>query len=326
MPRALLETRLHRPNFAHIAREFAAARHIADTRVKHRVHRVHERRMVFFAVLHSPIPALAHIRPQHARQQKAGRNRFSFADAAVGIAQSGVNQRLFGAFHDHIQQRINAPRHAQILQLGDGSQRVTGLQQFQHFVKQTALRHVRQQAQRFLQRRNGFRFHRKARSAQFRREAHRPNQTHGVFAVARGGVANHADDALFHVLVTVVVIDHDLGLRVVIHGVDGEIAARGILVLRAPDVIAQHAPAGIDRVRHARERVLAGFFVAADLFGGGVVQISAESRNFNHLMFAPAPVNDMHDTKPPPDDESTAKQVFHLFGRGVGCYVEIFGR
>ena len=67
------------------------------------------------------------------------------------------------------------------------------------------------------------------------------------------------------------VVDHFSRFGVVIHGVDGEVATRGILVLRAPDVVAQNAATGVDGVLHAGEFLLAAALVASHLRGVCVV-------------------------------------------------------
>ena len=90
-------------------------------------------------------PTITHIGPQGAGQQKAGCHRFPLAHTAVGIDQGRVNKDLLGPFDHHVQQRINTPRHAQVPELGNRGQRMAGLQQFEHFVKQAALWHIGQQ-------------------------------------------------------------------------------------------------------------------------------------------------------------------------------------
>jgi hypothetical protein len=52
---------------------------------------------------------------------------------------------MVGTLHHHVQQRVDAARQAQLLELLDRGQRVTGLQQLEHFVEQAALRHFLQQ-------------------------------------------------------------------------------------------------------------------------------------------------------------------------------------
>ena len=115
---------------------------------------------------------------------------------------------------------------------------MTRLQKFEHLVEQTALRDFGQELEHALQRRGCFGFQRKPQVAEFGGKAHGADDAHRVFAVAGGGVANHAQDFFLGVGDPAVVVDHFSGLGVVIHGIDGEVAACGILVLRAPDVVA----------------------------------------------------------------------------------------
>ena len=67
------------------------------------------------------------------------------------------------------------------------------------------------------------------------------------------------------------VVDHFTRFGVVVHRVDGEVAACGVFVLRAPDVVAQNAATGVHGVLHASEFLLAAALVASHLRGVGVV-------------------------------------------------------
>ncbi len=202
---------------------------------------------------------------------------------------------------------------------------MTGLQEFEHLIKHAALRHVGQQFLRLDQRRRSLCFQRKTQGTELGGEAHRADDAHRILAVASRRVPNHADDAVFHILEPIVVVHHDLGLRVVIHRIDREIAAHRILFLRAPHVVAQHPSGGIDCVLHAGQLALAGLLVARHLFGRGVVQVGAKGRNFNHLVFATPSKHDMDDAKTPPNDEGTAKQALDLLRRGIGGDIKILG-
>jgi hypothetical protein len=102
-------------------------------------------------------------------------------------------------------------------------------------------------------------------------------------------------------------------------------ATRRVFFLRAPDVVAQHAAAGVHGVLHARELALAGALVARHLLGRGVVHVGAEGRDLDHLVLAAPAVHHVHDAKAPPDDEGAAKQRLDLLGRGVGGHVEVLG-
>ena len=271
-------------------------------------------------------PAVAGVGPQHAGQQEARRYRFALTHAPVGVFQCSVHKGRRRTLHHHVQQRVNAAGQAQHLELLDGRQRVPGLQQLEHFVKQAALWHIGQQLVGLDQGRGGFGVQLEAQRAQFGRKTNGSDDAHRVFAVTRGGVPNHADLALFHVRHAAVVVDHHLRFGVVIHGVDGEVPPRGVFVLRAPDVIAQDAAGRVDRVFHAGQLGFAGFFVARHRLGRRVVEVSAEGRDLDHLMLAPAPVHHVHDAKTPPDDEGAPEQALDLLRRGVGGHVEVFGR
>ena len=104
------------------------------------------------------------------------------------------------------------------------------------------------------------------------------------------------------------VVDHFSRFRVVVHGVDGEVATRGVFVLRAPDVVTQHAATGVHGVLHAREFLLAAALVAGDLGGIGVIEMCTESGDFNHLVFATTSIDHMDDTEASSNDEGASKR------------------
>ena len=194
---------------------------------------------------------MAHIRPEHARKQKARRHRLAFTNAAVGVLQGQLEERFIGHVHHHVEQRINAGAQAQGFELLNAGQRMAGLQQFEHFVKQARLRHIGQQAAHFAQRCRGFIFKLEPQRIELGGKTHGADDAHRVFAVAQRRVANHADDFFLRVGNAIVVIDNDLGFRVVIHGVDGEVAPCGVFFHRAPDVIAQHPARAVNGMLHA---------------------------------------------------------------------------
>ena len=121
------------------------------------------------------------------------------------------------------------------------------------------------------------------------------------------------------------VVHHDLCLGVVVHGVDGEVAPHRVFFLRAPHIVAQHTACAVHRMLHTCQLALAGFLITRHLLGGGVVQISTKGGDLYHLMLAPAPIHHMHDAKASANDEGSAKQAFHLLGRGVGGHIKVFG-
>ena len=203
---------------------------------------------------------------------------------------------------------------------------MAGLQQFEHFIKQAALWHLCQQGPGLHQRCGGFGLQLETQPIELGGKTYRPDDAHRVFPVTCRRVTNHADHQVFGVLDAMVVIHHDLGLGVVIHGVDGEVTSHRVFFLRAPDVVAQHPARGVHGMGHACQLALAGFFIACHLLSGDIVQIGPKGGHLDHFMLAAATVHHMHDPKTPPDDEGAPKQALDLFGRGVGGHVKVFGR
>ena len=202
---------------------------------------------------------------------------------------------------------------------------MAGLQELEHLVEQPALRHLGQQGLGLQQRLGGLGVQREAQARELGAKAHGADDAHRVFAIAHGRVANHADALFLRVLHAAVVVHQHARLGVVVHGVDGEVAPRRVLLLRAPHVVAQHAPAGVHRVLHAGQLALGRALVAADVGGLRVVHVGAEGGDLDHLVLAPAAKHHVHDAKAPPDDEGAPEQLLDLLGRGAGGDVEILG-
>ena len=121
------------------------------------------------------------------------------------------------------------------------------------------------------------------------------------------------------------VVDHQLALRVVVHRVDREVAARGVLDLRAPDVVAQHPAGRVDDVRLAIQRALGRLLVALHLLGIVLLEQRPEGRDLDDLVLAAAAVDHVDDAEAPADDEGAAELVLDLFRGGVGGDVEVLG-
>ena len=321
----LLETWLHHPDLAHVTSQLAPAGDIPDTRTEHIVNCILKRRVAVLTLRKAARPTVAHVSPQNTRQQKAGGYRLAFAHPAIGIFECRIDKGLVGALHHHIQQRINTGGHPEQFELVNRQQRMPGLQQLEHLVKQTALRYVVQKRLALDQRPGGLGFQLEAERAQLGGKAYRADDAHRVLAVAGGSVANHAQGAALGVLEAIVVVHHNLGLRVVVHRIDGEVAAHRILLLRAPDVVPQHAPGAVHRVLHAGQFTAASLLVTGHLLRCSVVQVGPKGRHFNHLMLATAAIDHVHDAKAPADDEGAPEQAFNLLWRCVGGYVKVFG-
>ncbi len=322
---AALEARLHQPDLAHVGRQLAAPGDVADARIEDRIHRLlqcGERRL---AVRLQGLPALQHLVPQQAGQQEARRHRQAFGHAPVGVGQRQLHEALARrVLRRRLQHRVEDREHAAVEpvapQFGQALQRMAGLQQLDHLVEQARGRNIGQQRRHLADRRGRLRLD---REAQLGGEAHDANDAHRVLAVARGRVADHAQHALLRVLEAVVVVDHDLPGRVVVQRIHGEVAARCVLDLRPPDVVAQHAAAGVDHVGLAAEFLLRRLLVAADLVGRGRVEQRTEGRDLDHLVLAATAEDHMHDAEAPADDERAAEQRLHLLRRRIGGDVEV---
>jgi hypothetical protein len=184
---------------------------------------------------------------------------------------------------------------AQLLQAG---QRMAAHQQLQHFVEHARGRHVVDQRRHHADRRAAGRLD---GELELGREAHHAQHAHRVFAVARFGFADDAQLLGADVGDAAVVVQHRLAGRIVVHGVDGEVAAGGVFVLLAEGVVAQHA----------------AMFILGRGFGRG----ATEGGDFDQFLTE----HDMHDLEAAADDEGAAEQLLDLFRRGVGGDVEVLG-
>ncbi len=185
-----------------------------------------------------------------------------------------------------------------LAQLLQASQRLTAHQQLQHFVEHARGRHVIDERRHHRDRRAGVGID---REVQFRREAHHAQQAHRIFAEARLRHADHAQRLVADIGDAAMVIEHHLGGRIVIHGVDGEVAPDGVFMLFAEGIVTQYA--------------------AVLILGRTVRRGAAESGHFQLLLSQ----HHMHDLEPLADDEGAPEQALDLFRRGVGRDVEILG-
>ena len=117
---------------------------------------------------------------------------------------------------------------------------MTRLKQLEHFIEQSTLRHICQQAQHGGQRFCCFGFKLETQLTEFGCKPDRTNDADRIFAIPGHWIANHAQDFFIRVLHTAVIIHQILRLRVVVHGIDGEVAAGGVFILRAPYVVTQN--------------------------------------------------------------------------------------
>ena len=132
-------------------------------------------------------------------------------------------------------------------------------------------------------------------------EPHRAQHPHRVLAVARHRRADQPQPPGADVGDAADVVPDRLVGRVEVERVDREVAARGVLGLRAVDVVGDEPAVLVGRV-------LAGLR-------------GAERRDLERLG---ADVH-VHEPEAPADDERAPEQRLHLLGRGVGRDVEVLG-
>ena len=238
--------------------------------------------------------------PQQRGEEKPRRNRLAGAHALVGACQRLQDEALAGRLlEDHVEQRQQAVMQAFGAQPRDARDRVAAGQQLQHLVEQARGRHVFDQL--------GHPGDRLARrlvdlEAELGGEAHRAQHAHRILAVARLGIADHAQPLAADVLHAVVIVDDLARGRVVVERVDREVAPRRILVLFAEQVVGQHAA------------VLVGLAVR-------VVE-RAEGRDLDRLL----PEHHVHEAEAAADDDGAAEMRLDLLRRGIGGDVEVLRR
>jgi hypothetical protein len=184
-------------------------------------------------------------------------------------------------------------------QAQDAGHRVAAGQQLQHLVEDARRRHVLEQL--------GQARDRHARrlvdlEAELGRDAHRAQHAHRVLPVTPLGVADHAQPAALDVLHAVVKVDHRFVGRVVVQRVDGEVAPRGVVGLRAEHVVGEHPAVRIDRLLAAGSGAKGGHF---DRF-----------RAEHHV----------HEPEAAADDDRAPEVRLDLLGRGIGGDVEVLRR
>ncbi len=242
---AAFEARLQRPDFAHVGGDAPLDGQALGLSCQHFVSGLIERHEGGDAFGQQRVPALLHVMPKQAGEEEAGAGGLALGDALVGVLQRIGDEALaLGLFQHGIEQRQQTVMQAQATELLQRGDRMAGLQQLDGLVEQASGRHIGEQIGAGA---DGRERGRVDIEAEFGGKAGDAQHAHRVFAVAGGGVADHAQAPLFEVFHAPVVVDHHVADRVVIERVDGEVAALGIVVERAPDVVAQHAAAAVHR-------------------------------------------------------------------------------
>jgi len=142
---------------------------------------------------------------------------------------------------------------------------------------------------------------------EFGGETRGPQHAYRILAEARLGIADHAQHALPAVGDAAEIIVDFLARRIVVQRVDGEVAARSVVLHAAEDVVGQQSAVLVGR--------------ALVFFLGFLLAIGAEGGDLDGL----AAAHHVDDLEAPADDARTAEQATHLLGGGVGGDVEILG-
>lgn len=147
-----------------------------------------------------------------------------------------------------------------------GGQAIASQEQLEGFLEQAGRRNILQQRRQLLDGGGGARAD---GHVQLGGEAHGAQHPHRIFAVAGLGIANELQLALGQVFQPALEIVQGEILGAVIEGVDGKVAALGILFDGAVDVVAQqHAFIGLGR------HVFAGI---------DLMVVTAEGGHFDHV-------------------------------------------
>ena len=217
--------------------------------------------------------------------------------ALVGLSQDRTHP-IHAAFalHHIVQNRHQICREAIFLQHFKTSERMSRGEKFQCFVKQARRRNMPEQATIGLHRIQCVRLGLKT---EFSHETQHAQHAHGIFTKARFRLADDAQHLIVQITHPAVVIKYHLALHVVVQRIDRHVAARGVRLDIAIDVIAQYAS------------VFIGFLIFQI--------IRAKGRNLNQI----ALVQHMHDAKTSPNDARATKQFQYLLGARVGRHVKI---
>ncbi|MNY30944.1 hypothetical protein D3C86_1650810 [compost metagenome] len=128
----------------------------------------------------------------------------------------------------------------QIDQHFEGDCAVSRKEQLEHFFEQACRRDLAQHRRQFTDRLHGVLFD---AEVELGGKTHGAQHAHRVFLVALLRITDQTDQVIADVVYAIGVIEDALTDRIVIQGVDGEVAALRVFFQGAVDVIAQDAPA-----------------------------------------------------------------------------------
>ena len=133
---------------------------------------------------------------------------------------------------------------------------------------------------------------------ELRREPDRAQHPDRILAEAHQRIADDAHAALAEIGHAAVPVEDRLGGRVVVQGVHREVAARGVLLARAVDVVAQNAPRFLVHLAGRR---------------------GAEGGHLDHLVLE----HRVHELEATADETGPAHVLVDILGKGVGGDVEV---
>lgn len=139
-------------------------------------------------------------------------------------------------------------------------------------------------------------------------ETYRPQHPHRVFQITLLRIADQADQAIADVVNAIGVVQQPLAGDVEVQGIDGEVAALGVVFQAAIDVVAQDAAAFVAG-RAAIAIVLAFRMMGAE--GGDLDDLAAEVHVYQFEAAA--------------DDPRVAEFGADLLRRGAGGDIEVLG-
>ncbi len=301
---------LQRPDVAHVRGETTGHGDDPHLGVQHLVDRQHEGVIPGQAalVLQHPTTGLD-TAPQQGGIQEGGCNPLLFTHPGIGIDQRLLDKLLVrgvavrGKERGHLREQLL--EQAVLAQQLVGRQRIAGQEQLEGLLEQTRGRNILQQRRQLLDGGSGARAD---GHVQLGGKAHGAQHPHRVFAVAGLGIANKLQLALRQIFQPALEIVQGEILDAVVEGVDGEVAALGILFDGAVDVVTQ---------QHAFIRLGRHMFAGIDL-----MVVTPEGGHFDHVTTK----DDVGQAEATANQAAVAEQCLDLLRRRIGGDVEILWR